>query len=225
MVLEPAVLPPPELAVLTLKKTLWYSQPGVSKRHDTMRVIAGAQKGRRLEGPKGYRLRPTAERVKEALFSILGPRLIGARFLDLYAGTGSIGIEALSRGAQGVTFVEQNPACLSLLRTNLARCRLTEMADVHACSAARFLARHKWEDNPYDIVFADPPYRADEEIDVLPLLGQPERCAHGLTVVVEHPRKLDARPQVGRLTRLRQYRYGDTTLSVYGSDPAGTRTP
>ncbi|MCZ6780330.1 MAG: RsmD family RNA methyltransferase, partial [Nitrospirae bacterium] len=70
-----------------------------------MRVIAGAQKGRRLEGPKGYRLRPTAERVKEALFSILGPRLIGARFLDLYAGTGAIGIEALSRGAQGVTFV------------------------------------------------------------------------------------------------------------------------
>src|SRR5438093_490869 len=108
-----------------------------------MRVIAGLQKGRRLVGPKGPGLRPTADRVKEALFAILGPRIDGARFLDLYAGTGAIGIEALSRGARWVTFVESDPTALRVLRANLKMCGMGASADIQACRAGVFLRRRE----------------------------------------------------------------------------------
>jgi len=105
-----------------------------------MRIIAGTQKGRRLHGPKGPGLRPTADRVKEALFSILGSRVAGSRFLDLYAGTGAIGIEALSRGAQHVTFVETNLTALRVLRANIAQCKLEASAEIQTCPAGKRFA-------------------------------------------------------------------------------------
>lgn len=190
-----------------------------------MRVIAGLQKGRRLLGPKGSGLRPTADRVKEALFSLLGARIIGARFLDLYAGTGAIGIEALSRGAQRVTFVESNPASLRVLRANLERCGLTPAADIHACSAAVFLRRANARRGPYDIVFADPPYHSNSGEKLLPSLEHGAIITTESTVILEHFTKRTVPPQVGRLTRLRQYCYGDTTLSVFGVNAKGTPSP
>jgi 16S rRNA (guanine(966)-N(2))-methyltransferase RsmD len=180
-----------------------------------MRVIAGTQKGRRLHGPKGTGLRPTADRVKEALFSILGSRVSGARFLDLYAGTGAIGIEALSRGARAVTFVEPNRAALRVLRANIAQCGLEAGAEVHVCSARDFLTRPVSTGVPYDLVFADPPYRPDHLDDLWSVLAEPAVIAPGALIVLEHASKT-AVPQVrGRLTLLKQYRYGDTTLSVF----------
>ena len=181
-----------------------------------MRVIAGSQKGRRLMGPVGPGLRPTSDRVKEALFSILSPHIEGARFLDLYAGTGAIGIEALSRGAQQSTFVESHPASLRILRENLQRCGLTSSADIRSCTAALFLRRHEREGQPYDIVFADPPYHErDGGSDLLSSLAASAIIADESLVLLEHFTKLTVPPQVGRLVRLRQYRYGDTTLSVF----------
>ena len=122
-----------------------------------MRVIAGTQKGRRLHGPKGPGLRPTADRVKEALFSILGSRVAGARFLDLYAGTGAIGIEALSRGASSVTFVESNPSAGCILKTNLAACGLEADANLFLSQAETFLRSARTGTAAFDIIFADPP--------------------------------------------------------------------
>lgn len=180
-----------------------------------MRVIAGTQKGRRLHGPKGPGLRPTADRVKEALFSILGSRIAGSRFLDLYAGTGSIGIEALSRGAEHVTFVESNPTALRVLRANLAQCKLDASAEIQTCSASAFLRRQAKAAARYDLVFADPPYRQGQLAELWPALAGTAAVAPDTLIVLEHASKSEVLPADNRLRLLRQYRYGDTTLSVY----------
>lgn len=180
-----------------------------------MRVIAGSHKGRRLQGPRQDNLRPTADRVKEALFSILTPRLSEARFLDLYAGTGAIGIEALSRGARQATFVEPDAASLKVLRANLAHCQLTSQSHVRDCTAATFLKRAAAEP-AYDIVFADPPYaQAEAGLAVLADLSASPLVGPETTLILEHATKLRLGGEWGRLALTRQYRYGDTTLSVF----------
>ncbi|MEW6544233.1 MAG: 16S rRNA (guanine(966)-N(2))-methyltransferase RsmD [Nitrospirota bacterium] len=181
-----------------------------------MRVIAGSHKGRRLLGPGKTQLRPTSDRVKEALFAILGPTVVGARFLDLYAGTGAIGIEALSRGARLATFVERHQSSLRILRANLARCGLGAAADVRACSAGQFFKQARMGVPPYDFVFADPPYGdARSATELLPSLSASAIISSDTTIVLEHSSRVTIPPQIGRLSRTRQYRYGDTTLSVF----------
>jgi 16S rRNA (guanine966-N2)-methyltransferase len=178
-----------------------------------MRVIAGSHKGRRLLTPKDRSIRPTPERVKEALFSILGNQIVGANFVDLYAGTGAIGIEALSRGAARVSFVEDSPVSLRLLRANLNRTGLTAVADVHSCSADAFLRRQSQCREPLRLAFADPPYERTEAL--LPSLGRDAIIAPDTVVVLEHATKTIIPARVGHLSLRRQYRYGDTTLSVF----------
>jgi 16S rRNA (guanine(966)-N(2))-methyltransferase RsmD len=164
--------------------------------------------------------------VKEALFSILSPRIVGARFLDLYAGTGAIGIEALSRGAMQATFVESHPASLRVLRDNLTRCNLTALADIRPCPATRFLLRPERDGRPYDIVFADPPYHeGGASGDLLSSIAASAIITSESLVILEHFTKLPVPPQVGRLVRLRQYRYGDTTLSVFRTEAKGASAP
>ncbi len=186
-----------------------------------MRVIAGSHKGRRLLGPKGQQVRPTSDRVKEALFSILGARVTGARVLDLYAGTGAIGIEALSRGAQTVTFVEADPASLNLLRSNLRHCGLMDAADVRACTTETFLRDPAGPSEAFDIVFADPPYETLSADVLLPSLSRAGIITADSIVILEHRTKQSIPPHIDRLNRVRQYRYGDTTLSVFGLSPEG----
>jgi 16S rRNA (guanine(966)-N(2))-methyltransferase RsmD len=190
-----------------------------------MRVIAGSQKGRRLMRPRGDDLRPTSDRVKEALFSILGAHTTGARFLDLFAGTGAIGIEALSRGARSVTSIEPNPASLRVLRANVDRCGMADVVEIHACTVEAFLRRRHPRDQAYDIVFADPPYHDNSAMKLLPSLDQAGIMTLDSTVVLEHFTKVPVPPEVGRLVRLRQYRYGDTTLSVFGVRAEGEYSP
>lgn len=172
-------------------------------------------------GPTGSALRPTSGRVKEALFSILGPRILGARFLDLYAGTGAIGIEALSRGAVWVTFVEPHPTSLRLLRANLTRCGLLSFADVRPLSAAAFLQQRPTLENPYDAVFADPPYGTTGAQTLLLLSELDAIIKHEVVVILEHSTKSIIPTAVGRFVRLRQYHYGDTTLSTFGIQDEG----
>jgi 16S rRNA (guanine(966)-N(2))-methyltransferase RsmD len=178
-----------------------------------MRVIAGSHKGRRLLQPPDRSVRPTSDRVKEALFSILGSRILDAHFIDLYAGTGAIGIEALSRGAARVSFVESHRASLRLLRANLAQLRVISGAEVYACSAERFLRQHKQRGEPLPIMFADPPYAHTEAL--LPSLDRSAIITPDTIVVLEHATKTVLPARVGQLSLRRQYRYGDTTLSVF----------
>jgi 16S rRNA (guanine966-N2)-methyltransferase len=180
-----------------------------------MRVIAGTHRGRRLRGPEGTALRPTSDRVREALFSILGNRLPGSRVLDLYAGTGAIGIEALSRGSDQVTFVESRAASLTLLRQNVLDCRMGDLVIVQARTVQQFLSRPELWTGPYDIVFADPPYDATYELEDIFKKAPPALTTPDAWLVVEHASKMMLPPQLGLSSFTRRYAYGDTALSIF----------
>ncbi|HHY93322.1 MAG TPA: 16S rRNA (guanine(966)-N(2))-methyltransferase RsmD [Firmicutes bacterium] len=179
-----------------------------------MRVIAGSERGRRLLCPPGQRVRPTSDRVREALFDILQHRIPEARVLDLFAGTGALGIEALSRGARQAVFVDDHPTSLATVRTNLERCGLTARAQVLRADAVTYLRRPATQDAPFDVIFADPPYRWGGTSALLGRIS-PALLAPGGVVIYEHARKEEPPEQVGNLKRVRQQRYGDTVLSFY----------
>jgi len=181
-----------------------------------MRVIAGSHRGRRLSGPQGTALRPTSDKVREALFSILGTQVSGSRFLDLYAGTGAVGIEALSRGAAVVTFVESDPTAVQLLQKNLRTCQLLDRAQVRVGEAAVFLERKDWWGGPYDILFADPPYAALDELDVLIHAWRPGLLSEHAAVIIEQDSHHELPASIDHAALVRRYLYGDTALYVYG---------
>ncbi len=187
-----------------------------------MRVIAGSFRSRLLEAPPGMSTRPTSDRLRETLFNVLAPRIAGAAFLDLFAGSGAVGIEAISRGAERVDFVERDPAAARVLRGNLERLGIKQGFRIHAGSVKVFLRRRSSEASPksehYEVVFLDPPYEAAEEYAAaLGLLGGPASLylAPGGVVIAEHRRKqiLDER-YVG-LRRTRLLEQGDAALSFY----------
>ena len=181
-----------------------------------MRVIAGTQKGRRLKTPMGNRVRPTSERVREALFSILDSRITQARVLDLCCGTGTIGLEAISRGASHVVFVDQHPDSLQLLRDNLKRCGNPKGTVVISSDAWQVAHQPQFlHYAPYDIIFVDPPYQ-DQEIERLVCtMGAEQVLSHDGVMIVEHFWKTCLPQEVGRLQQTRQSRYGDTILTFF----------
>jgi 16S rRNA (guanine966-N2)-methyltransferase len=185
-----------------------------------MRVIAGTHRGRRLYGPRTCVLRPTSDRVREALFSILGNRLRNGRFLDLYAGTGAVGIEAVSRGAEHVTSVESNRDALKLLHQNLELCHIGAEIAVRGQTVQQFLNHPDQWNGPYDIVFADPPYAETSELPSLLTESQThDLFALDSWLVIEHAAKTDLPMLLGCTQFLRRYRYGDTALSLYFRSP------
>ncbi len=178
-----------------------------------MRIIGGTSRGRRLSGPRGATIRPTADQVKEALFNILADRIVSARFLDLFAGTGNIGLEALSRGATQATFVESNPIACRLLEANVRRCGFERVAEVRPVPVSRFLKHARG--SAYDIVFLDPPYQTQDAQRVLPSVGSDVIIQPHGVVVVEHFHKTHLDDRIGHLALVKTYRYGDTCLSLY----------
>jgi len=184
-----------------------------------MRVIAGSHRGRRLSGPQGTVLRPTSDKVREALFSILGAQVPGSRFLDLYAGTGAVGIEALSRGASTVTFVESDPKALQLLQKNLRTCQLLDRAQVRVGQAAAFLERKDWWGGPYDVLFADPPYAALDELDILIHAWRPGLLSEHAAMIIEQDSRTELPASIDHAALVRRYVYGDTALYLYGLSP------
>lgn len=177
-----------------------------------MRIIAGELKGIRITAPSGRPLRPTSDRVKEALFSIISPEVPGTHFLDLYAGTGSIGIEALSRGAQHAWFVEKNSRHLGFLRKNVEKCGLMDKSTIINSHVESFIADTC---DPFDIIFMDPPY-SDASLENI--LAHPK--LHSLLkrdgiIIVEHFHKVPLLNEYGNLEKLKKYRYGDTQLTFF----------
>ena len=181
-----------------------------------MRVIAGSHRGRKLSGPQGTALRPTSDKVREAIFSILGAHVPGGRFLDLYAGTGAVGIEALSRGAAAVTFVESDPTAIQLLRKNLQTCQLFSRAQIQVGRTSAFLDQKDWRDGPYDILFADPPYAAVDEIGVLIHAWRPGLLSEHAAIMIEQDSRATLPALIDHATLTRRYQYGDTALYLYG---------
>lgn len=192
-----------------------------------MRVIAGQLRGRRLRAPEGPQVRPTSDRVKEALFSILGAHVVGARVLDLYAGTGALGIEAISRGATAVTFVEQHPATITYLRQNLTLCGLSDRATIHTGPVDRILSKMAptaRTGDPYRLLLADPPYDHLDDVVRWSAHLPAGLLADDAVAVVEHRSSSVPPPQIGHLPLARTYRYGDTALSVFRPTPAAAET-
>jgi 16S rRNA (guanine966-N2)-methyltransferase len=185
-----------------------------------MRIIAGTLRSRILQAPPGLATRPTSDRLRETLFNVLAPRIEGAIFLDLYAGSGTVGIEALSRGAKQVVFVERAAAALKVLRTNLAKLGLTTGFSIHSGSTSAYLLASRSAGQRFDLVFLDPPYDAEEEYSrVLGLLGG---VAYGLlpndaVVIAEHRRKMRLEDRYGLLVRTRFLQQGDAGLSFYAA--------
>jgi 16S rRNA (guanine966-N2)-methyltransferase len=186
-----------------------------------MRIIAGSFRSRTLAAPAGPATRPTSDRLRETLFNVLAPRLDGAAFLDLYAGSGAVGIEALSRGAVRVEFVERAPAALSVLSENLAKLGVTAGLRIHSRSVSGFLMTLK-AGVGFDVVFLDPPYDADREYAAtLMQLGGDAVCAlaAGALVIAEHRRKEKLGERYGSLERTRLLEQGDAALSFYSVKP------
>jgi 16S rRNA (guanine(966)-N(2))-methyltransferase RsmD len=176
-----------------------------------MRVIAGSLKGRRLKSPTWDGLRPTSDKLRETLFNVLAPRMPGARLLDGYAGTGAIGIEAASRGAAHVTFVERDRRAQALIEENLAHCGVpTDGYVIIRASVSRAL--DDLHAAPFDIMIFDPPY--DDAIDsVIAAAGR--HLASGGIVVLEHARRRAAAERAGALQRTRELTSGDSALTFY----------
>jgi 16S rRNA (guanine(966)-N(2))-methyltransferase RsmD len=185
-----------------------------------MRVIAGVYRSRILKSLKGLALRPTSDRLRETLFNVLAPNIAGSRFVDLFAGTGAIGIEALSRGTGEVIFIENHAPAATLIRRNLESLGINTGATILAVDALRglgMLAARKNSGAPtFDYIFLDPPYAAAEDYSrVLEFLGSADLLAPGGIVIAEHRRNFDLREEAGALRRFRVLKQGDAALSFY----------
>lgn len=168
-----------------------------------------------LDTPPGAATRPTLNRVREALFNILAPNLPGARFLDLFAGSGANGIEALSRGAEHATFAEESGASLTVLRANLAKVRFADKADVVRSSLPRDARLLKKQDKKFDIVFADPPYDFTEYASLGGSLHEYSLLNEGAVIAIEHHMDSAIGDEIGPYNRSRIAKYGEVRLSFY----------
>ena len=182
-----------------------------------MRVIAGKFRGRKLKSPPSSQTRPTSDRLRETLFNILAPRIEGARFLDLCAGTGAVGIEALSRGAAHVTFVDQSRKMSALIEANCKALKIdNDKIELATTAAFDFLhRREKKGDKPFDVIFFDPPYATDYESVLDYLSGHKAFLAEDGIVIAEHHKKHALPDEFGELTRYRIVKQGDSSLSFY----------
>ncbi len=181
-----------------------------------MRVIAGKFRSRTLRSLKGQALRPTSDRLRETLFNILGPAIQGAVFIDLFSGTGAVGIEALSRGARGAFFIEQHAPAAALIRRNVDSLQIGKEADIHCADVLRGLERLEARHVHAEFIFLDPPYAASEEYEkVLEYLGESPLLAPGGRVIAEHLKKHALPERAGELELARVVAQGDAALSFY----------
>ncbi len=193
-----------------------------------MRVIGGKYRSRSLQSLPGNDTRPTYDRLKETLFNVLAAadKIEGSIFADLFAGTGSIGIEALSRGAASVYFVESQRKAAQVIRANLESLAITEGAEVLERSAADALRQLAESDLHPDIIFMDPPYRMHGAYaQVLRIIAQTGVLKCSGIVVAEHEKRFDPGPREGNLVRYRTLSQGDSALSFYRADFTGNPEP
>lgn len=179
-----------------------------------MRIIGGRLKGRRLAAVRGQ-IRPTADRVREAIFNILGPEVDDSLVLDLFAGTGALGLEALSRGARSAIFVENHKSALQVLQRNVSQCGLTGVSRVLPLPAAKALSRLAATGEQFSLIFLDPPYGFGLAANTVALLAQQNLVTSSGRIVAEHSRLEELAAVYQPLERSDQRRYGATMVSFY----------
>jgi len=189
-----------------------------------MRIIAGTFRSRQLKSTKGMALRPTSDKLRETLFNVLGELVVDARFVDLFAGTGAVGIEALSRGSREAIFVEKHPPAVALIKKNLESLEIRKGARVLKSDALQALNEIAEAPTPASarigILFLDPPYADGEQYkNVLSFLGNASLLSENAVVIAEHQSKLDLPESFGKLERVRVLRQGDAALTFYRFRP------
>ncbi len=180
-----------------------------------MRIISGEYKGKKLKPPKNKFIRPTSDRVKEAVFNILGSKVLDSLFLDLFAGTGSMGIEALSRGASRAVFVDNNNSSLKIIRENLEMTKLLNKSEIinDSCLNCVNKLKHKYE--KFDIIYMDPPYNMENIIQLLEIVINQGLLDREGVLLLEHSKNKQFDERVNDLIKVKQKRYGDTCISFY----------
>jgi 16S rRNA (guanine966-N2)-methyltransferase len=177
-----------------------------------MRVIAGRVKGHHLQAPRGMETRPTSDKVREAVFAMLAGHFVDGAVLDLFAGTGALGIEALSRGASSSVFVERRPQACQVIRANLKHTHLEAQGTVLCAPVERMLPRL---DATFDLVLLDPPYAYQDLHRIMALVGGARVIGDESTVVFEHSPRFPVEKRYARLALARQKVYGDTAVSIF----------
>jgi len=179
-----------------------------------MRIIAGYLKGRKIAAPKGARIRPTTDRVRENIFNILGDYPRGSKVLDIFAGSGGMGLESMSRGADEVTFVDVSAAAIETIKKNLAATGLQLSADVHNCAAEDYLSRHKELKEKFNLIFLDPPYKISG-FELRRVFNElPNHLAVGGLLILELGRE-SPKGLSNSLTPIDKRRYGDTYIFIF----------
>ena len=189
----------------------------VAEGRDTMavRLIGGLSKGRLLHVPKGSDIRPTSGVIRRALFSMLTPFIEGAAVLDLFAGTGALGIEAISRGASTADFIEQNPRQCAAIRGSLSSLGYSTQGRVRALSVQKVVSA---ADKAYDLIFLDPPYKMENLEGLLENIADSKLISNKTVVAVEHPSRNPLKKTYGSMGLIKERRYGDGSLSIYQNE-------
>ncbi len=180
-----------------------------------MRVIAGKYRGRRLRAPHGQDVRPTSDRLRETLFNIIAPQIEGSRFLDICAGSGAVGIEALSRGAASVTFIDSSRRACAVIESNLAALAVTSNATIINRDAVAALKRMSGDEAKFDIIFFDPPYASEIYSQVMRELAAGHLLAPDALVITEHRAKSPPEAVYGGLKIYREVKQGESALAFY----------
>lgn len=177
-----------------------------------MRIITGEYRGRKLESPKTNDVRPTTDKVKEAMFSILMPYLQGARCLDLFAGTGALGLEALSRGADYCLFCDKERSSIALIKENIRKCGAESKSRV---IFGDYMKALEHAEGKFDIIILDPPYAAGLYEKCLASIEKLDLLDDEGIIILEHEKNLDLPISVGKYSKLKEKKYGSTVLSLY----------
>ncbi len=189
-----------------------------------MRVITGLAKGKKLKAPAGLNTRPITDMIKEALFNVLGDRVRGSTFLDLFAGSGSVGIEALSRGARKVVFVDSSGEAIKIVKENLANCGLESGGEVFRSDVFRALSLLQRQGLRFELIYIDPPFTNDRIFDeVMATVGTADLLKSDATVVIRTPRKKDISSTFNQLLRYRISNYGESNLNYYSIHKEDTK--
>ncbi|MGE7823039.1 16S rRNA (guanine(966)-N(2))-methyltransferase RsmD [Paenibacillus sp. NPDC093718] len=185
-----------------------------------MRVVSGSAKGRPLKSVPGTSTRPTTDKVKESIFSMIGPYFEGGALLDLFAGTGGLGIEALSRGMDRAVFIDVEPKSISTIKDNLKAARLEDRAEVYRNDAGRALKALEKRGYSFDLVFLDPPYRFKNGDELMLDMAERGLLQDSAVVVLEYESSYNYPEKFGDFCCFRTAKYGETAISIYRYDTA-----
>ncbi|WP_020059269.1 16S rRNA (guanine(966)-N(2))-methyltransferase RsmD [Bacillus sp. 123MFChir2] len=187
-----------------------------------MRVVSGKCKGHPLKAVPGNTTRPTTDKVKEAIFNIIGPYFDGGLALDLFGGSGGLGIEALSRGIDKAIFVDRDGKAIKVIHQNLESCRLEAQAEVYRNDAERAVKALMKRELSFDLVLLDPPYKDQKIVSLISIMDQHDLLKEDGIVMTEHGIDVDLPEMIGRLVKVRAENYGITAISIYKYEGEGT---